>query len=67
MHERKESLVPSTAGRKTVDLLFCACSTEGYVWIESRGQIHVKPGKGRKVIILSGCEAYAGDEVVGRR
>ena len=40
---------------KTVDLLFRAQSkSNGYVWVESRGRLHVEPGKGRKAIILSG-------------
>ena len=56
MRERKESLVPSTTGpHRTIDLLFRARSTEGYVWVELRGWLHVEPGKGRKAIILSRC------------
>jgi PAS domain-containing protein len=40
---------------KKVDLLFRIMSkSEGYVWLESRGRLHVEPGKGRKAIILSG-------------
>ena len=55
MHELKELSAPSTTGRKTVDLLFRTRSSEGYGWVESRGWLHVEPGKGRKAIILSGC------------
>ena len=40
---------------KSVDMLFRARTKEGdYVWVESRGRLHVEPGKGRKAIILSG-------------
>ncbi|KAH6906629.1 PAS domain-containing protein [Coprinopsis sp. MPI-PUGE-AT-0042] len=40
---------------RTVDLLFRARTKNGaYVWVESRGRLHVEPGKGRKAIILSG-------------
>jgi PAS domain S-box-containing protein len=40
---------------KTVDLLFRAQSkSNGYLWVECRGRLHVEPGKGRKAIILSG-------------
>ena len=55
--ELKESSVPDTVTglRRTVDLLFRARSkSEGYVWVESRGRLHVEPGKGRKAIILNG-------------
>ena len=47
----------STAGThpKTVDILFRAQSkNNGYLWVESRGRLHVEPGKGRKAIILTG-------------
>ena len=57
MRELKESSVPDTVtgSRRTVDLLFRVRSkSEGYVWVESRGWLHVEPGKGRKVIILNG-------------
>ncbi|KAE9386420.1 hypothetical protein BT96DRAFT_928210 [Gymnopus androsaceus JB14] len=48
---------------RTVDLLFRARTKQGkYVWIESRGRLHVEPGKGRKAIILSG----RAKEMVGR-
>ena len=56
MRELKESSVPDTVtgSRRTVDLLFRARSkSEGYVWVESRGRLHVEPGKGRKAIILN--------------
>ena len=55
--ELKESSVPDTVtgSRRTVNLLFRARSkSEGYVWVESRGRLHVEPGKGRKAIILNG-------------
>lgn len=54
------SNVPITSGHapvqpRTVDLLFRARTKNGaYVWVESRGRLHVEPGKGRKAIILSG-------------
>ena len=57
MRELKESSVPDTVtgSRRTVDLLFRARSnSEGYMWVESRGRLHVEPGKGRKAIILNG-------------
>ena len=57
MRELKESSVSDTVtgSRRTVDLLFRACSkSEGYVWVESRGRLHVEPMKGRKAIILNG-------------
>ena len=54
-HELKKLSTPSMTGRKTVDLLFRARSAEGYVWVESRGWLHIKLGKGRKAIMLSGC------------
>ena len=57
MRELKESSVPDTVtgSRRTVDLLFRARSnSKGYVWVESRGRLHVEPGKGREAIILNG-------------
>ncbi|CAL1699840.1 unnamed protein product [Somion occarium] len=43
---------------KVVDLLFRmkakSANGSGYVWLESRGRLHIEPGKGRKAIILSG-------------
>ena len=40
---------------RSVDLLFRAKTKMGrYVWVESRGRLHVEPGKGRKAIVLSG-------------
>lgn len=47
------------ASAKVVDLLFRikAKTADGameYVWLESRGRLHIEPGKGRKAIILSG-------------
>ncbi|KAI0071862.1 hypothetical protein K474DRAFT_1712092 [Panus rudis PR-1116 ss-1] len=40
---------------KVVDLLFRMRAKDStYVWLESRGRLHVEPGKGRKAIILSG-------------
>jgi len=68
MRELKESSVMPGVGQdgqgplqagpgppKTVDLLFRAQSkSNGYVWVECRGRLHVEPGKGRKAIILSG-------------
>ena len=57
MRELKELSVSDTVtgSRRAVDLLFRACSkSEGYVWVESRGRLHVEPGKGRKAIILNG-------------
>ena len=57
MRELKESLVSDTmtGSRRTVDLLFRArLKSEGYVWVESRGRLHVEPGKGREAIILNG-------------
>ena len=57
MLELKESSAPDTVtgSRRTVDLLFPVRSKlEGYVWVESRGRLHVEPGKGRKAIIWHG-------------
>ena len=61
MRELKESSsIPSTEGRppavpKKVDLLYRIKSKDGaFVWVESRGRLHVESGKGRKAIILSG-------------
>ena len=57
MRELKESSVPDTVtgSRRTVDLLFRARSnSKGYVWVESRGRLHVELGKGREAIILNG-------------
>nr|BAD99145.1 hypothetical protein [Coprinopsis cinerea] len=46
---------PTIGQPRTVDLLFRARTKNGcYVWVESRGRLHVEPGKGRKAIILSG-------------
>lgn len=40
---------------KAVDLLFRMRHKSGaFVWVESRGRLHVEPGKGRKAIILCG-------------
>ncbi|KAJ2936496.1 hypothetical protein H1R20_g598, partial [Candolleomyces eurysporus] len=51
----------STAGQqhgslpRNVSLMFRAKAKNGtYVWVESRGRLHVEPGKGRKAIILTG-------------
>ena len=57
MRKLKESSVPDTVmgSHRTVDLLFCTCSkSEGYIWVESCGRLHVEPGKGREAIILNG-------------
>ena len=61
MRELKESSsIPSTEGGpaavpRKVDLLYRIKSRDGvFVWIESRGRLHVESGKGRKAIILSG-------------
>jgi len=61
MRELKESSsIPSTDGGppavpKKVDLLYRIKSKGGgFVWVESRGRLHVESGKGRKAIILSG-------------
>ena len=52
--ELEGSSVPVTTGRKAVDLLFRARSkSEGYVWVESREQLRVEPGKRQKAIILN--------------
>ena len=56
MRELKELSVSDTVtgSRRTVDLLFRARSkSEGYVWVKSRGRLHVELGKGRKAIILN--------------
>ena len=60
MRELKESSsVPSTEGGppavpRKVDLLYRIKSKAGvFVWVESRGRLHVESGKGRKAIILS--------------
>ena len=54
MRELEGSSVPVTTGRKAVDLLFRARSkSEGYVWVESREQLRVEPGKRQKAIILN--------------
>ena len=45
----------SPAAPKKVDLLYRMKSKDGtFVWVESRGRLHVESGKGRKAIILSG-------------
>ncbi|KAF8237488.1 hypothetical protein L208DRAFT_501375 [Tricholoma matsutake] len=45
----------TTAGPRIVDMLYRARTKAGrYVWVESRGRLHVEPGKGRKAIVLSG-------------
>ncbi|KAJ2920084.1 hypothetical protein MD484_g308, partial [Candolleomyces efflorescens] len=47
----------STVGHlpRNVSLMFRAKAKNGvYVWVESRGRLHVEPGKGRKAIILTG-------------
>lgn len=50
-----DELQGSSSHAKTVDLLFRAQSKfGGYVWVESRGRMHVESGKARKAIILSG-------------
>jgi PAS domain S-box-containing protein len=61
MRELKESSsIPSTEGGpppvpKKVDLLYRIRSKDGvFLWVESRGRLHVESGKGRKAIILSG-------------
>ena len=61
MRELKESsTLPSNdsgppAVPKKVDLLYRIKSKDGvFVWVESRGRLHVESGKGRKAIILSG-------------
>lgn len=61
MRELKQSSsIPSTdcgspASPKVVDLLYRIKSKDGaFVWVESRGRLHVESGKGRKAIILSG-------------
>ncbi|KAF6748165.1 PAS domain-containing protein [Ephemerocybe angulata] len=47
--------LPGVVNPRTVDLLFRAKTKNGrYVWVESRGRLHVEPGKGRKAIILTG-------------
>jgi PAS domain S-box-containing protein len=48
-----QSRYPSSP--KSIDILFRARTKAGdYVWVESRGRLHVEPGKGRKAIVLSG-------------
>jgi len=61
MRELKESsTIPSTEGGppavpKKVDLLYRIKSKDGvFIWVESRGRLHIESGKGRKAIILSG-------------
>ena len=61
MRELKESSsLPSTdsgppAVPRKVDLLYRIKSKDGtFLWVESRGRLHVESGKGRKAIILSG-------------
>lgn len=61
MRELKQSSsIPSTNGGsppapKKVDLLYRIKSQDGvFVWVESRGRLHVESGKGRRAIILSG-------------
>ncbi|KAF9652465.1 hypothetical protein BDM02DRAFT_3136849 [Thelephora ganbajun] len=61
MRELKESSsIPSVDGGppavpKKVDLLYRIKSKDGiFVWVESRGRLHIESGKGRKAIILSG-------------
>ena len=61
MRELKESSsIPSIEGGppaapRKVDLLYRIKSKDGvFVWVESRGRLHVESGKGRKAIILSG-------------
>jgi PAS domain S-box-containing protein len=46
---------PGASSPRTVNLLFRARTKMGkYIWVESRGRLHVEPGKGRKAIVLSG-------------
>ena len=55
--EDRPSSSPSSSSPspRTVNILFRARTNLGkYVWIESRGRLHVEPGKGRKAIVLSG-------------
>ena len=61
MRELKESSsIPTAEGGppavpRKVDLLYRIRSKNGvFVWVESRGRLHVESGKGRKAIILSG-------------
>ena len=61
MRELKESSSNSStdagppATPKKVDLLYRIKSKGGdFVWVESRGRLHIESGKGRKAIILSG-------------
>jgi PAS domain S-box-containing protein len=61
MRELKESSsIPTAEGGppaapRKVDLLYRIKSKNGvFVWVESRGRLHVESGKGRKAIILSG-------------
>lgn len=57
---KDSSTLPSTdsgppATPRKVDLLYRIKSKDGvFVWVESRGRLHVESGKGRKAIILSG-------------
>ena len=57
---KESSSLPSTddglpALPRKVDLLYRIRSKSGiFVWVESRGRLHVESGKGRKAIILSG-------------
>lgn len=53
--DEQGSTSTSSGHAKPVDLLFRVQSkSNGYVWVECRGRMHVESGKGRKAIILSG-------------
>lgn len=59
MRELKEATQAAPYGQtvKTVNYL---CRVErkvgGYLWLECTGRLHVEPGKGRKVVVLTGRE-----------
>ncbi|KAF7315996.1 White collar protein 1 [Mycena indigotica] len=56
--EKEKAVVPvprNPDAVRVVDLLFRARTKQGaWVWVESRGRLHVEPGKGRKAIVMIG-------------
>lgn len=67
-HDFPDLQQPPPPARPT-SLLFRALHKDGhYVWIISRGRLHVEPGKGRKAVVLVGRRLNSGilDAVVTR-
>lgn len=63
------SSLPTPPPPPPTSLLFRALHKDGhYVWIISRGRLHVEPGKGRKAVVLVGRRVDSGilDAVMSR-